>query len=738
MSFRLLRPGVRGLLLTALAAFGVAASAAIARQDTNVGLPPVVPSAFAVPDSDLRLLFTGSIEGHLEACGCTIGRFGGLDRLTAALEELGLGGPTALHIDCGDLLATNTDVPRVLVPQMPLKAEALIAVLAGNGCAALAVGDGDLVLPVEALLAIGERHGLPLLCANLVDAENRPVFQRVEIVERAGLRIAIFGLLAQNLVQPDLDDDSTIKVGEIVEAQGLRLLPWRTAARDLVANLEGRVDMIVCASHLGHQANLELAELCPRIDVICGPHFKGIEQPHTVVGSTIVTFVHRKAANVTCVERWWAGAPPTLTQRPAVGDDVTTRVDGLRRRAIAIAGLRNLLGREAIFGPVEHDRRTQAFEASIAEVDAYLAQAGPFPSTVAFAVTSPNVHRNLERREEVLVALDDYHGALDAFWNARSGRDKAADSPFVDPARCAQCHPDQYEFWKSTDHARAYSTLAITNQHNDAECFGCHTVGFGEKGGFAHPGEAVGFENVQCAACHGPGAGHLAGGIEYLGGRHLTKVGSTCVQCHDESHDSDFFSLVKRLPDTTALVQEKVVKVACPKMPGPGLGNDAFKAALAEAGDALRAQESVEWAEVVRVYQRAGERPAAIAAAERFVETSKGAPLALRTHGMLLFDDGQTAAARELLERALPQLGDDAEVELLLARAWLPDDPQRALYHAREAHSLLPDLPDMAAAVALALSASGDRDGALTFLEQHVARFANHAPVLASLIEELR
>lgn len=725
-------------MIGAVVALAALASAAAVQEHTNTALPPAIPAAFAVPESDVKFLFTGSIEGHLEACGCTVGKFGGLDRMTAALEELGLGGPDALHVDCGDLLATNIDVPRVLAAQLPLKAEAMVALLARAGCAAVAVGDGDLVLPAVDLAALGERHGLPFLCANLVDGEGRPVFRRVLLVERAGLSIAVFGLLAQNLVQPDIDDDSTIKVGEIVEAQGLRILPWRNVARDLVASLEGKVDVIVCASHLGHEANLELAEICPSIDIVCGPHFKGIERPYSVVGSSIVTFVHRKAANVTCVERWWAGAPPSKGSRAPVGEDVTTRIDALGRRSIAIAGLQNLIGREPIFGPVEHERRTLALEASIAEVDAYLSQAGAFPTTAAFAVTSPNVHRNLERREEVLVALEDYHAALNGFWHSRPGQDKAEDSPFVDPLRCAECHAEQYEFWKSTDHARAYSTLAITNQHLDAECFACHTVGFGEKGGFQHPGEAVGFENVQCAACHGPGAGHMAGGIDYLGGRHLTKVGSTCVQCHDQSHDSEFYSLVKRLPETTALVQEKVVKVACPKMPGPGLGSAAFKAALAEAGDALRAEEKVEWAEVVRVYQRAGERAAALAAAERFVAASNGSPLALRTHGLLLFDDGQNAAARDLLERALPQLGDDGDVELVLARAWLADDPTRALFHAREAHSLLPHVPDCAAAVALAQSSAGDREGARTFLEAHLRKYPDHAPVLAGLVEELR
>jgi tetratricopeptide (TPR) repeat protein len=736
------RPLLHAASVAATLALVLSASAALFEARDAQGAPAAVSQVaddrLVVPTPDLRMIFTGSIEGHLEACGCTIGRYGGLDRITTQLTQLGAGGERAVFVDCGDFFLRDPEFAPELALQMPLKADTMLAILAAAGCDAVALGDGDLALGPKALLELSERHGVPFLCANLVDASNEPVFKRVHIVERAGLRIALFSLIAQNLVHPELGDDSTIKVGELAERQGLRIVPWRKAATDLMAALEGRVDVVVCASHLGHEYNRELAELCPRIDVICGPHWKGIEAPYSVVGESIVTFVHRKGANVTLVDRWWGGQPPVGDQRPPLGSDESVRVDGLGQRSVAIQGSRNLIERQSVLGVQEFEMRRLTFESRIRAVDEYLAKAGPFPTGPAHSVTSPIVHRNLERNEAVLVEFEQYHARLGAFWTSRAAQPKSPDSPFVDPARCAECHPEQYEFWKTTSHARAYSTLAITSQQYDAECFACHTVGFDEPGGFDHPGEVAGFENVQCAACHGPGARHLEGGASYLGGHGLAKVGSTCTQCHDASHDPDFHGLVKQLPETANQVQAKLEKVACPKMPPPGAGTPAFHAALAEAGDALRAQTDIPWSEVVRVYHRAGELESALAAAERYVDSARNDAIALRTHGLLLVEAGRFAEARERLERARPGLPPDGEVELALAESWLVDDPAKALFHAREAHSLLPSVPLAAASVARALAATSDRAGAVAFLERHLERVPEHATVLAGLLAELR
>lgn len=52
------------------------------------------------------------------------------------------------------------------------------------------------------------------------------------------------------------------------------------------------------------------------------------------------------------------------------------------------------------------------------------------------------------------------------------------------PAECRTCHQKQYDFWAGTKHASAYLVLFAKNQHFDAECIGCHTLGFEDARGF--------------------------------------------------------------------------------------------------------------------------------------------------------------------------------------------------------------------------------------------------------------
>jgi Zn finger protein HypA/HybF involved in hydrogenase expression len=64
---------------------------------------------------------------------------------------------------------------------------------------------------------------------------------------------------------------------------------------------------------------------------------------------------------------------------------------------------------------------------------------------------------------------------------------------------CQGCHPAAARQWRRTHHARAFADLVRLHQEKDAACAGCHITG----------GQAR-LHDVQCEACHGPGAAHAA------------------------------------------------------------------------------------------------------------------------------------------------------------------------------------------------------------------------------------
>jgi tetratricopeptide (TPR) repeat protein len=367
----------------------------------------------------------------------------------------------------------------------------------------------------------------------------------------------------------------------------------------------------------------------------------------------------------------------------------------------------------------------------------WLEDAGDFPDGRVFAVSKPSMHRNLERDEMALARIDEYHAQVEEFWSSQRTQSSHTGDVYADPTSCASCHPEQYEFWKSTRHARAYSTLAITQQQFDAECFACHTVGFGEEGGFDRPHEAAGYENVQCAACHGPGAAHMAGGASYLNEKLLTKVGSTCVECHNKQHDPEFFSWVESLESNRAAIEAKVLKIACPSLPPPGAGTPEFKQSLTDAAFALSSRKKIDWPLLIRLYHSADRLEEAIVCARAWCDTKEATGVSERLLGLLLVDDGRNDEAIPALRKALEVLGSDPEVHFSLARALLADDPQAALVQAREAYSIAPERPPHAEAVVRALDLTGDRAGAVAFLDMHVARFADQRALFEPLRDEL-
>ncbi|MBI4698227.1 MAG: cytochrome c family protein [Nitrospirae bacterium] len=112
-------------------------------------------------------------------------------------------------------------------------------------------------------------------------------------------------------------------------------------------------------------------------------------------------------------------------------------------------------------------------------------------------------------------------------------------------AKCAECHQPFAESWKNTRHARAFSSLEKTGKSANPECLQCHTVGFGEEGGFQSIASTPGLANVQCEVCHGAGREHLSDLSKPM--RQITMT--VCLKCHtkDSSPDFDFAEYLKRI-----------------------------------------------------------------------------------------------------------------------------------------------------------------------------------------------
>jgi formate-dependent nitrite reductase cytochrome c552 subunit len=111
---------------------------------------------------------------------------------------------------------------------------------------------------------------------------------------------------------------------------------------------------------------------------------------------------------------------------------------------------------------------------------------------------------------------------------------------YVGAETCKQCHANIHSAWSETLHAGALVTLENIGQGSNANCIGCHTVGFGEEGGFVDRATTNALAGVQCENCHGPGKDHVMNVSDATLRPKIDISASVCGKCHTGSHHPNF------------------------------------------------------------------------------------------------------------------------------------------------------------------------------------------------------
>jgi hypothetical protein len=117
--------------------------------------------------------------------------------------------------------------------------------------------------------------------------------------------------------------------------------------------------------------------------------------------------------------------------------------------------------------------------------------------------------------------------------------DSGVTGKFVGADACMTCHSGQHEDWSATLHAGAMETLEASD-HVEEFCIACHSVGFGEEGGYVDRATTNSLAGVQCENCHGAGKDHVdnVGNPDFLPPSDLGS--EVCGQCHTGDHHPTF------------------------------------------------------------------------------------------------------------------------------------------------------------------------------------------------------
>jgi len=137
--------------------------------------------------------------------------------------------------------------------------------------------------------------------------------------------------------------------------------------------------------------------------------------------------------------------------------------------------------------------------------------------------------------------------ASDEHLEVIGGRDPEAADRYIGSQGCgrAGCHQVEYAIWQSSRHARALTTLEMSEDQFDSACLPCHVAGFSARDGFQGASETPHLGGVQCEACHGRARNHVKQAVEGANPGEFPSLfrvitPNTCAKCHDRENSPEF------------------------------------------------------------------------------------------------------------------------------------------------------------------------------------------------------
>lgn len=524
---------MRTLAFTLLVALSCAA-ACPSKQDAPatslVASAPSVPRApslaplFTVQPAGKRVvvLYTASVQGYVEPCGCTAEPLGGVARLAAAVAAAQEAyGARVLFVDGGDLLFERPDDTAAAdACQAEARADLLVSSYARAGLAGTVLGPLDDVRGPMFRDARLARHQVPSLGVNPPRALLAGAPAAAGVLRELGP--AKVGITAFRVDGPaDFDGAHAGLSAEVARLRGagadavivIAQAPL-AITRKLIGDIEG-IDVVIQGRAPGEvpvaAEQLTLPSGRPgAVLVASGQQAQQLGVLELVLDGRsdgqALTLDDRRAQR--------EGRAKVLGVRiDELGKQLALTPDGPRQQFLA-----------------QRLAAAQAELAAVDGVDAGAPLAGPY--VVARSVPLP---RGFPEEPTALAALAGYTASvpqLVATCEASLTCPEPApgSKTFVGAEACKACHAPAHAFWSSqvvrlpakdkdgraivrmSGHARAWDTLVADDKDSDRSCVGCHSVGFAEAGGACKTSDIVsrGLQGVQCESCHGPGSVHAA------------------------------------------------------------------------------------------------------------------------------------------------------------------------------------------------------------------------------------
>jgi 2',3'-cyclic-nucleotide 2'-phosphodiesterase (5'-nucleotidase family) len=171
----------------------------------------------------------------------------------------------SLRASTPTLLLDNGDVNQGYGRQSELKYETAMKAMAAMGYAAMNVGERDLQLGIDYLRYVSDFANVPLLSANIVDAEGMPVFQPHVLRTMGGgdteVTAAVIGVIS-----------TSFKEQVELSNPGLTVQDYGPTVEQIIGSLQGKANVLILLAHMNEQEASGLAERFKAINFIIVSH----------------------------------------------------------------------------------------------------------------------------------------------------------------------------------------------------------------------------------------------------------------------------------------------------------------------------------------------------------------------------------------------------------------------------------------------------------------------------------
>jgi 2',3'-cyclic-nucleotide 2'-phosphodiesterase (5'-nucleotidase family) len=214
-------------------------------------------------ETTVTIFHTGNVMGELERCGCSEKQLGGVARRKTVYDRYR--SENTLLVDSGDLFFDSFDDLVGSREFYRLKASAMVRSMNKMGYDAAMVGDYDFAEGASFLLDRVKEASFPFVCANLVNADGKPVLAPYRIVSKRGVKVALVGFL----------DDHVVTKSYREALGNLKILDPFQTARKILPQVKRKSNLVVALLHFNLVNVEDFLKANPEIDVAIIGHKVG-------------------------------------------------------------------------------------------------------------------------------------------------------------------------------------------------------------------------------------------------------------------------------------------------------------------------------------------------------------------------------------------------------------------------------------------------------------------------------